>query len=160
MSGEKNDNCECVFRPSRRKKVSYRGLKTKPTDDVAIGYFSQLDYVLCRAGLFNSIVDISTDRGIALNSHHFILVLDLNMEFEKQQQHSKPKVNLSSLSDEGMHGKFTDVFSRYKKEHRMPIADLECHANTVVDAFNTASKVLPSMSAIAKRPWIGAWTVG
>ena len=46
------------------------------------------------------------------------------------------------------------------EQQKLQCTDVDNHAKTVVEAFQIASNVLPTIAASAKRPWIGPWTMG
>ena len=62
-------------------KVSYYDLKSKPLDPITKKRFAQLDHVLCHGTAVSYITDCFTDRSAALNSHHFLTIIEINISF-------------------------------------------------------------------------------
>ena len=71
------------FETSEERKISYRNLTTRPMENVSACKFSQIDHVLCSLQTCGMISDIWTDRSIALNSHHFVMMCSLSISFPK-----------------------------------------------------------------------------
>ena len=142
-------------------KISYRGLTTKPQDQVTYTKFAQIDHVLCHQAVWQAARACSTDRLEALNSHHFVTILDLQMEFDtglgKQGLNA---IDLASLRDPDVYKKFGDAFQHEVSQSNVHSKDLDGHAETVNDAFMLASSVVPKMPMKKRRPWISARTVG
>ena len=148
------------FEHHDENKLTYRGLKTKPKDEVTPEKFSQLDFVLCGSSMFDSIIDISVNRNNALNSHHFVLAMDLRLELERKQNQQTHRKGRTELTDQLLRESFTTAFSHHMTEHNTQCMDLDDHASIVVAAFKSAANVLPDTAAVAKRPWISPWTIG
>ena len=66
--------------------VTYRNLVTCPFDNVFDGGFSQIDHILCHQNNADMMYDCWSCRNFPLNSHHFPVIVLLQLEFPKSQQ--------------------------------------------------------------------------
>ena len=80
-------------------KISYRHLATKPGADITSRSFAQIDHVLSSPFLFHKVTACWTDPGAALNTHHYVTLMDLVAEFEKVKGLQRPiRRDLGSLA--------------------------------------------------------------
>ena len=72
----------CFDKPDEQL-VTYRNLGVQPASNVCYQDFAQIDFVLVPRSWLPAVADIQSDRGVALQSQHFVLMVDLCLEIEK-----------------------------------------------------------------------------
>ena len=101
--------------------VTYHNLNSKPSDNIANGAFSQLDYVLCPEQSTDMIYDCKTDRRIALRSHHFIMIAAVRISFVKEAINKNRQKSIQSLRDVRVRDDFYTAFTTAIPNENMSI---------------------------------------
>ena len=100
------------------KLVTYYELWAKPMDDIQDNKFAQLDYIMCGVGCMNSIKNIESLRQLALGSHHFLLLCEMENGFQfpkdcKRKQLMKMLLDYSVLQNDDVQHNFLESFKRH-----------------------------------------------
>ena len=72
-----------LFNHPDYNRISYRHLGTKVGAQMAARAYGQIDHVLCSPLLSDQVLDCFTDPMEALNSHHFVTIVNMVVPFEK-----------------------------------------------------------------------------
>ena len=89
---------------------TYFDLSAKPFDKICPQKFAELDHILVTDKWFDSIRSVRSDRNLALQSHHFAVVVELDIQIPRRRQLPKqPSWNTGAL-------RATDVAKSFSQE--------------------------------------------
>ena len=137
------------------KKVTYRGLSTRPMEEISDKKFGQIDHILCHRDSMALVDSCASSRMPTLASHHFITICDLTMSFEKHfDTGSRPQPVLSSLQCTRLRDDFSASFHETMVATDVTTGTLSDHADAVAQAFSVASAIIPQSKFVKQKPWI------
>ena len=103
------------FQHDACKMVTYRGFGVGAMDAITHQNFAQLDHILVPHAWTHAVSDVYTDRDAALQSQHFLLVMELSLEIPMLPKKSQaPQPALSTLRDRSTRAQFCDAFLKKK----------------------------------------------
>ena len=68
-------------------QVTYYSLGCAPMDTISAATFAQLDHVVAQQDWLHCVRDVWSDRLAALQSHHFLTLVDLEHDTPKASEH-------------------------------------------------------------------------
>ena len=120
--------------------------------------------ILIENAWLNKVIDIKSDRSIALASHHLILKLNINLQLDKRNQEleTKPhtKYNYEELRNKEIASNFANfVWHHLSHNHSLNTESLDIF-NYKLRALQAACEsaarsILPEIKACPKKPCIG-----
>jgi len=140
--------------------VTFYDIGTNPMDPIEPGKFEQLDHVVVDSKWLSNIQHIWSDRTRALQSHHFVCVVDLNIVIPiVERARRPPRYDWKSLQSEPIAKKYVDGFiNNFGKKHICH--SLQNKATTIAQCMmDSASDHVPLLSATPHRPWISSRTL-
>ena len=130
-------------------------------DSITQSSHAELDIFLIPRSAFELCQQIKSNRNIAMNSHHFLVLGQVNLRLSKiSESKSKKKFDLNSLQDDQISQAFSDQI-----ENDIDLAaDIHQNIDSKINFFkesilNAAEKVLPQIEVSPHRPWISSRTL-
>lgn len=140
--------------------ITCRILSAQPMDVITPTDFSQIDHCLVDTNAIKLVKDIWSDRSATLQTHHFLVNVELDVGFERALERPGTKPCLTTfMTNDAMKMDFCDHFVQsVRAGSRME--GLDDHASKVSYALHNAAAFIPASSGpIAKRPWISSYTL-
>ena len=142
--------------------VTYFELSAKPMDVVTDNAFAELDHVLVHNSWLHTVQSVCSDRRVALQSHHFILLIQLEIGIEKKEKRQRPeRFDLSCLLRQPVVCEFSRAFVEAAAlENAMADEDLNIRAEATARCMRSAAQAsIPKLAATPRRPWIRTHTL-
>ena len=153
-----------IHRPVEQM-VTYYNLTTEPLDDIVHTKFAELDHVLCKARWLSTIGGVRSWRKLGLSSHHFLVLLELNLSIEKKEPaQRKLTPNVAALSTPSVQQRFGELFLAAADEKGILSTNLDGNLSALSSQINECLKVaaaesVPSLAATPQKPWISQATL-
>ncbi len=148
------------------KLVTFRAPGTAPMDTVSPSKFAQLDLLLAPVSDINGVIHIETNRSMALASHHYLILVELQVEIDKRNQpcHMQDHFDVHALNDPRLASEFsasmTTCMAKLRDNNANHVSNIENMQSQFRDAYATACKhVLPVIKARPKQKWISSSTL-
>ena len=138
--------------------VTYHSLTSHPLDTIQQSEFLQLDYCLCPQVHHDLVYDCWTDRTLALRTHHFAIIVVLNISFSTTNYKQNNYKDKRALKEEPIRKLFCGAFNDHIMTETSTM-DIEEHAKSINVVFDHASQVLLTFEVSPKRPWISQKTL-
>ena len=103
------------------QQITYFDLHASPNSDMTPLNFAQIDFVLIDRLWMYSIKDVWSDHHLPLQSHHFPVICDLEVEVPKQWKKNRKKSHdIEMLKDEKIARNFASCFvNRFQILHEL-----------------------------------------
>ena len=141
-------------------KTTYYDLGTNPAEPIQPGRFEQLDHVIVARNWLSNITSIWSDRRRVLQSHHFIQIVELDVDIPKTERpHKTLQLDFTELKDKDIADKYSGAFV-----HHWGVAPLCSDLGSKAESVSTcmleaAKEILPTIPVQRKRPWISTRTL-
>eukprot|EP00973_Karenia_brevis_P054558 7581345-Karenia_brevis.AAC.1 len=150
-------------------QVTYHDLKSNPSDVVSPLHFGQIDFVLCDAFWLSHIKDIRSDRTCALDSHHFLVIMDIQLDIKKEKKKQNQPGHLSFEFLQNDHDRVQSFQQDFLTAYNARDQDRHGHDNSSnLNTFNQIINESMHMASVSnvpyteykpKRPWISEKTL-
>ena len=110
------------FNHEEDEQVTYFDLASTPHTQISVSNFAQIDFFLVEDVWMYLLLDIWSDKNIALQSHHFILtvIMNLNVPSEPKKKHTH-HFDINALADSQIAFSFIDRFNEHFMEDHLMI---------------------------------------
>ena len=156
------DTCiaNTFFDVAAESKVTYYDIGAHPMDTVLPGAFEQLDHVVLDPKWLPNIRCIWSDRGRVLQSHHFLNLIDLEVNIPKQKRVPRPlRYDWTSLRNSSTAKAYAEQFVE-NWDSGAHSESIEGKAERIATSMmESASQHVPVLPAAPHRPWISARTL-
>ena len=139
--------------------ATYRDIGAPALAATTYEHFAQLDHVVVPCMWQSGITDVRVERDALLQSHHYMVAVDLDVQIPKRPSTARNKMDIGSLGDEVMASRFNAVFLKSLGSYPDRNVSIEAKATAISSAMGEAAKVLPQLEVSAKRPWISSKTL-
>ena len=113
------------FQQEMSNLATYYELASNLCMPVSSSTHAQIDFILCENRWLNQILDVWSDRSVALSSHHFILLGKLNIEITKTvKKEKRAKYDFSYLHTEINKRNFALSFSNYCRSYKHQVEEI------------------------------------
>ena len=123
---------------------------------------SQIDFALCSKDWMHCVQDVRSDRRWPLASHHYPLVMELDINVPKQKRaNSRQHAAVSSLATPATANRFAALFeANMAPAMETERGDVNSFYACFLDSF-AATKIdaLPCRPVVPERPWISGQTL-
>ena len=148
------------------RQVTVYNVGSSPVDELTAAHFGQIDFVLVQRAWLGTVRQLYSDMNMALASHHFAVIADLQIAVPKVVKEVIPKhalnsrVSISALNAVEVANRFALLFDESMSNHEHHELSVDDFYDVMSDAFrHAADKCLPQRARIAKRPWISSETL-
>ena len=147
------------------KRVTYYDLAAKPMDAIAHNKFAELDHVLTEKRWQSSVTSVTSNRALALASHHFMLTIELELDIPKTQRKQRSLfLDRADLQNPNTARHFTTEFlsatTAPLQSNSVTSPSLDNQAGQIAASmFAAASKCLEQREVKPNRPWIRRGTL-
>ena len=147
------------------RQVTVYNVGSSPVDELTAAHFGQIDFVLVQRAWLGTVRQLYSDMNMALASHHFAVIADLQIAVPKvvkeviPKHASNPRVCVSALTAVEVANRFALLFDESMSNHEDHELCIDDFYHVMSDAFqHDAEKCLPQRARTAKRPWISSET--
>ena len=148
------------------RQVTVYNVGSSPVDELTAAHFGQIDFVLVQRAWLGTVRQLYSDMNMALASHHFAVIADLQIAVPKvvkeviPKHASNPRVCVSALTAVEVANRFALLFDESMSNHEDHELSIDDFYHVMSDAFqHAAEKCLPQRARTAKRPWISSETL-
>ena len=139
--------------------VTYRNLGIDPGAAVCHQSHAQIDFVIVPRLWFSCLTDVYSDRMFALQSQHYILLVELCLQIDRTpRRQQENKADLLMLKQPYLRQRFCQEFLS-KAGEALQSTSPDVVAGAVQGAMHVAAEYLPSRSLSPHRPWITSATL-
>ena len=148
------------------RQVTVYNVGSSPVDELTAAHSGQIDFVLVQRAWLGTVRQLYSDMNMALASHHFAVIADLQIAVPKvvkeviPKHASNPRVCVSALTAVEVANRFALLFDESMSNHEDHELSIDDFYHVMSDAFqHAAEKCLPQRARTAKRPWISSETL-
>ena len=128
-------------------------------DHISSSGFAQIDHCLINKDALCLVEDISSDRTLCLQSHHFILIATFAIKFQRHNKIERhTRIDASQLADKHVSSNFCQTFCS-KIPLDISAQSLNDKANGIHVAMHAAATLSLHAGPPQKRPWISSSTL-
>ena len=155
------------FEHSVEDTVTYYDVGTLKGAPASVHGFAALDVALVPHGWLNSVIDIKSERGAPIPSHHFLTMMQFWFDVPKKsltkRQNAKIDYQILRTRDgaQAFANRFVSLCRERDNELDGPCdADVGLYWESLESSLGSAAQeVLPALVAKPKRPWISGATL-
>jgi hypothetical protein len=150
-------------------QVTFYSVGAKPMDDIVPSKFAQLDHVLVSKPCANFVQECRSHRTAALQSRHFLVTVDVQLEIEvKPRPPDETRWDLSHFKDTEVTSLFASRFANSMQDTVLASSEaaaaqqekVNCTAASVTETLKVcASSLLRRRAVVAQKPWISGDTL-
>ena len=129
-------------------------------DPISAEKISMLDLLLVQAAEIGQVLSVCSDRFATLATHHFTILVVLNIQFERPCQVSarKKRLDLAALAAPPVSGKVCQNFHHLVEAHEG--GSIGCRWRSMCSSMNEAlENHVPTIPQTRRKPWISESTL-
>ena len=118
---------------------------SSPVDELTAAHFGQIDFVLVQRAWLGTVRQLYSDKNMALASHHFAVIADLQMAVPKVVKEVIPKhalnsrVSISALNAVELANRFALLSDKSMSNHEHHELSIDDFYHVMSDAFRHAA---------------------
>ena len=140
--------------------VTYRGFGIPALAEITHRDFAQLDHIICPFVWIEAVLNVYSERSMALQTQHFPLTMELSLEIPRTPK-QVPRImpDLTMLKYDSGRNAFCTAFLDNLADTEESGLTPNYHAKNVASAMQQAASHLTCKASMTKRPWISEATL-